>query len=415
MTNDLLPCPFEKWQVWANPDDEIMMVVSVRYSDSGEGYKVEYVTEHGEKGSFWDNDRAIIDNIRQIDTRTPNKPAEVDLDLDQLLYRCDQLGKWMSAALDDPNVCAEMKADITSWFNAQGLYAHESYSKKPEDYTAWLLERHTDDGIDYLCYDQTLTWTKDALKALHFKRREDVDAMGSECLDDVRCVEHMWPKSSGHLATGKGGDAITGDTSDGYHTFNELYEHRHILFLSVLTANIDRAWRSKLHDDGTMFDGWFVAGLKTVMGQATYHLPIRMWSLFDAIPELEKAPPFDGHTAEDTLKRLRDDAYFGHRVEQQKTAEPCGDVQAALDWLYEKATAGCTEFTDQLPDNYNTVFMALKQPAAPTQIDAGELERAIWYCREDWQHKDGYEALYEHMDIIIKAARAHLEKSKGGV
>ena len=119
-----------------------------------------------------------------------------------------------------------------------------------------------------------------------------------------------------------GGDAFTGDTSDGYHTFNELYEHRHILFLSVLTANIDRAWRSKMHDDGTMFDGWFVAGLKTVIGQATYHLPIRMWSLFDAIPELEKAPPFDGHTAEDTLKRLRDDAYFGHREKAALTPSP---------------------------------------------------------------------------------------------
>jgi hypothetical protein len=28
------------------------------------------------------------------------------------------LGKWMSAALDDPSVCAEMKADIQAWFDA---------------------------------------------------------------------------------------------------------------------------------------------------------------------------------------------------------------------------------------------------------------------------------------------------------
>lgn len=29
-----------------------------------------------------------------------------------------RLGKWMSAALDDPNVCEEMKADIREWFSS---------------------------------------------------------------------------------------------------------------------------------------------------------------------------------------------------------------------------------------------------------------------------------------------------------
>jgi len=30
----------------------------------------------------------------------------------------DGIGKWLSAALDDPNVCAEMKADIRRFFEA---------------------------------------------------------------------------------------------------------------------------------------------------------------------------------------------------------------------------------------------------------------------------------------------------------
>lgn len=30
----------------------------------------------------------------------------------------ERLGRWMSAALDDPRVCAEMKADIHNWFAA---------------------------------------------------------------------------------------------------------------------------------------------------------------------------------------------------------------------------------------------------------------------------------------------------------
>lgn len=42
-----------------------------------------------------------------------------------------------------------------------------------------------------------------------------------------------------------------------------------------------------------------------------------------------------------------------------------------------------------------------------------ELDAAIWYCREDWQHKDGYESLYDEMDVIIKAAR-ELQSLKNG-
>ena len=35
------------------------------------------------------------------------------------------VGGWLSAALDDPNVCAAMKADINRWFSAGFLYLDE--------------------------------------------------------------------------------------------------------------------------------------------------------------------------------------------------------------------------------------------------------------------------------------------------
>lgn len=36
----------------------------------------------------------------------------------------ERIGSWLAAALEDPNVCAEMKADIKAWFDAgQPLYA----------------------------------------------------------------------------------------------------------------------------------------------------------------------------------------------------------------------------------------------------------------------------------------------------
>ena len=33
--DELLPCPFERGQVWTNPDDELMMVISVQIERNG--------------------------------------------------------------------------------------------------------------------------------------------------------------------------------------------------------------------------------------------------------------------------------------------------------------------------------------------------------------------------------------------
>lgn len=94
-----------------------------------------------------------------------------------------------------------------------------------------------------------------------------------------------------------------GETSDGYHTFNELYEHRHALFAALAAKSGTDAWKSRLHEDGTMFDGWFIAGIECPLGTATYHLPIRLFDTFPA-REIERAPPWDGHTSDDVVKRL---------------------------------------------------------------------------------------------------------------
>lgn len=90
-----------------------------------------------------------------------------------------------------------------------------------------------------------------------------------------------------------------GEISDGHHTFNELYEHRMVLFSVICSAYKNKAWRSKLHDDGTMFDNYFIVGIDTDDGQFTYHYHIDNWDNFNDIKELEKAPKWDGHTAKD--------------------------------------------------------------------------------------------------------------------
>ena len=90
--------------------------------------------------------------------------------------------------------------------------------------------------------------------------------------------------------------------SDGHHTFKELYEHRHALFAAV--SKSQGGWKSKLHDDGTMFDGWFIAGCTTPQGPITYHLPLKWWDAFPAVA-LAKAPAWDGHTSTDVVGRIK--------------------------------------------------------------------------------------------------------------
>ena len=96
-----------------------------------------------------------------------------------------------------------------------------------------------------------------------------------------------------------------GKVSDGYHTFDELYHHRNLLFIHLLHSCSEDAFRSTKHSDGEdVWKGWFVAGLETPEGQITYHLPATLWHLLDGIPTPEKAPKWDGHTSDDVAHRL---------------------------------------------------------------------------------------------------------------
>ena len=93
--------------------------------------------------------------------------------------------------------------------------------------------------------------------------------------------------------------------SDKWHTFDELYYHRMVLFLTIQLAHKDKAWKSKQHHDGTMFDDSFIVGLDTPKGQYSYHYNLKYWDMFEDITELDKAPEFDGHKPDD-IGRLLD-------------------------------------------------------------------------------------------------------------
>ena len=128
--------------------------------------------------------------------------------------------------------------------------------------------------------------------------------------------EDTTPEEQAHSYLVKAQDAIdaakkyndsVGSLSDGYHTFDELYNHRAMLFAALcLTTFKNCAWKSLLHNDPKepMYNGMFIVGIDTPFGQASYHYDIDpYWAIFK-VKELDRAPKFDGHTPAEAIDRI---------------------------------------------------------------------------------------------------------------
>lgn len=96
-----------------------------------------------------------------------------------------------------------------------------------------------------------------------------------------------------------------GNISDGYHTFDELYEHRIALFIALCRQFRAHAWKSLKHSNGEEWEGWFIMGIFTEKGkQISYHLGRKYWEVLEDIPTLERQPEWDGHAGEELLRRI---------------------------------------------------------------------------------------------------------------
>jgi hypothetical protein len=103
---------------------------------------------------------------------------------------------------------------------------------------------------------------------------------------------------------------IDGDTSDGYHTFNELYDFRKAynaaLFNEWAASGKYSVHKSMRHYNGEdcFGGGWFIVVAQLPNGQISNHYEMKDWELFQ-LPETEKAMfEYDNHTSADVLKRL---------------------------------------------------------------------------------------------------------------
>ena len=106
------------------------------------------------------------------------------------------------------------------------------------------------------------------------------------------------------------GELNSGDISDWYHTFDELYECRMIynaaLFNEWYKNGKYEVYKSKRHEDGSLCFGgdWFIVVAILPTGQISNHYEMKDWDLFQ-IPEYEKMTEFDGHTPKDVIKRIK--------------------------------------------------------------------------------------------------------------
>ena len=174
-----------------------------------------------------------------------------------------------------------------------------------------------------------------------------------------------------------------GELSDGFHTFNGLYEQRMILFAALVKAYKDKAWKSYRHEDGEYCfgGGWFIVGIDTPEGSYTYHYENKHWDMFDCI-DLPRAKHWDGHTEADAKTRLMS-------LPERKTDGDTIRRQAAIDALAEDMPQPYTPDGSHPADEgifmaqeiYADCIQTLKElPSAQSDLDKA--------------YDDGYEAGY---------------------
>lgn len=150
--------------------------------------------------------------------------------------------------------------------------------------------------VDFeLTYDSNFKRNKDVLTGVQFR----LD-WGSDIFDYNERVRYINEKIKELNSIYK----ETGEISDTYHTFDELYYHRCVLFSLICNQNNHIAWKSKKHSTGDMYDNMFIVGVNTPYGQITYHYNLKFWDMFK-VPELDNAPEWDDSTPADCIERMR--------------------------------------------------------------------------------------------------------------
>lgn len=151
-----------------------------------------------------------------------------------------------------------------------------------------------------------------------------------------------------------------GSVSDGYHTFDELYEYRllyNAAFFNMLPK--DTVHKSKRHHTGEecFGGGWFIVMAQLPTGQVSNHYEMKDWDLFD-VPEKEIADEWDGHTPAVAARRVREalpmlrNLLGNYKYDGYVVKDQCGTVSLFLHdkpWK-QQSEVGQGEWTNDMWD-----------------------------------------------------------------
>ena len=223
-----------------------------------------------------------------------------------------------------------------------------------------------------------------------------------------------------------------GEVSDGYHTFNELYEYRMLynaaLFNEFAKQGLYDVHKSRKHSDGEYPFGdsnWFIVMAELPTGQISNHYEMKDWDKFQ-IPEKPLANKWDEHSPKDVAERLT--SFTNPKKEYPKTFLACCDV-LNIGNLIERGVKGYkAELFDTLQklyicrDAYWKIAgeeMGLGKPWKPDWTIPEQVKYAIYYYRggikKDYWHCHGHilafptegirDEFYENFKIDIERCK----------
>lgn len=105
---------------------------------------------------------------------------------------------------------------------------------------------------------------------------------------------------------------VDGELSDGYHTFDELYDHRHALFLAWINT---RGHPGDCYVVEDHFAGWDIVVCEWMINpttnpapyqrQISYHIPIQLRRYYAHLPrKTMDEHNWDGHTPKQVVQRI---------------------------------------------------------------------------------------------------------------
>ncbi len=200
-----------------------------------------------------------------------------------------------------------------------------------------------------------------------------------------------------------------GDLSDGYHTFNQLYYQRMILFAQIVNDHKDKAWKTRRHEDSELCfgGGWFLVTIDTPNGAYGYHYEDQYWDLFDC-KELPKAKHWDGYTEKDvtrlfSLTESEEDGKWIRTGEDGYCSVCHGDMPIFIeDWSYEYAeTQYCPHCGIRMDLKKDSIHEAIKKilaepPRTFTKEEAHELLMHLDVVDESGEVREPFK------DIFVK-------------